>query len=79
MRDDNFDKRLGAWLKSKRIEKGYTMQFLADRLGVTRTAIHCWETGKRQLYASTLVQVCNALGADLDEFTRSEKHVSQQN
>lgn len=39
MRDDNFDKSLGAWLKSKRIEKGYTMQFLADRLGVTRTAI----------------------------------------
>lgn len=68
-----FDKDLGNWLKEKREEKGYAQQDVADRLGVTRTAVHCWETGKRQLYAKTLMDLCDALGADLNEYINKVK------
>jgi transcriptional regulator with XRE-family HTH domain len=68
--EDNFDVHLGSWLKQKRNDKGMTLQEVADRMGVTRTAVHCWETGKRSMYASTLMDYCNVLGADLDEYIK---------
>lgn len=78
MKDNDFDIRLGQWLKAKRQEQHRSLQSVADALGVTRTAVHCWETGKRSLYASTLLDVCAVLGADLNEFTEQENnHVSQ--
>ncbi len=71
--EDNFDVHLGSWLKQKRNDKGMTLQEVADRMGVTRTAVHCWEAGKRSMYASTLMDYCNVLGADLDEYIK-KKH-----
>ncbi len=68
--EDNFDIHIGSWLKQKRNDKGMTLQEVADRMGVTRTAVHCWETGKRSMYASTLMDYCNVLGADLDEYIK---------
>lgn len=72
MKKENFDKQLGAWLKEKRTEKNLSLQAVADRIGVTRSAVHCWETGKRQLYAQTLLDLCDVLGANLDEFIAKE-------
>lgn len=37
---DSFDMELGAWLESKRAEKGLTQADIARRMGVTRTAVH---------------------------------------
>jgi transcriptional regulator with XRE-family HTH domain len=68
--EDNFDVHLGSWLKQKRNDKGMTLQEVADRMGVTRTAVHCWETGKRSMYASTLMDYSNVLGVDLDEYIK---------
>lgn len=73
MKDYNFDRELGAWLEEKRIAKGYSLQQVADKLGVTKTAVHCWEKGKRSLYAQTLMDYCNVVHADIEEFVRKEQ------
>lgn len=68
MNEKEFDKRLGKWLEDKRTEKGYSLQYVADRLGCSKTAVHCWEKGKRSMYAKTLKAYCEVLGTDLQEF-----------
>lgn len=65
---DSFDMELGAWLESKRAEKGLTQADIARRMGVTRTAVHCWEKGKRKLYADVLLEYCEACGINLQDF-----------
>ena len=65
---DRFNADLGAWLEKKRDEKDISQAEMARRLGVTRTAVHCWEKGKRKLYADTLIKYCEAAGIDLQEF-----------
>lgn len=56
--------RIGKWLAEKREEKDLSQQYVADRLGVTRTAVHYWESGKRTIYAVNLIEYCKVLGVD---------------
>ena len=76
MEKDEFDIRLGRWLESKRKEKGYSLQYVADNLGCSKVAVHCWEKGKRSMYAKTLQEYCRFLGADLNEFISEVDNVS---
>ena len=69
--NDNLDIRLGEWLSEQRKMRGLTMQDVADRLGVTKTAVHYWETGKRSMYARHVLDYCEALGIDADEIIRA--------
>ena len=63
----NMNTAIGQWLARQREAKGYSQQYVADRLGVTRTAVHYWETGKRTIYAVTMMDYCKAIGADPNE------------
>lgn len=69
MKDEEMNKMIGAWLAEKRNERGMSQQDAADLLGVSKSAVHYWETGKRSIYATNLVQYCKVIGADLDEFS----------
>ena len=69
--NENFDKILGVWLSEQRKIRGLTMQDVADRLGVTKTAVHYWETGKRSMYARHVLEYCRAIGIDPDEIVRA--------
>lgn len=60
----DYNKRIGAYLAKERKAKKISQQQLADRLGVTKTAIHYWETGKRTIYADQMLEYCEAVGAD---------------
>lgn len=64
-KNDNF--RIGKWLAKKREEKGLSQQHVAERLDVTRTAVHYWESGKRTIYAVNLIEYCKVLGVDPKE------------
>lgn len=66
MKDMN--KELGTWLKQKRTEKGMTLQQVADKFGVNRSTIHCYETAKHPITASMLIDICKIYDADLTEF-----------
>lgn len=60
----NYNKKIGAYLAKERKAKKISQQQLADRLGVTKTAIHYWETGKRTIYADQMLEYCEEIGID---------------
>lgn len=50
---------MGDRIREKRIEKGLTMEQLADRLGVGRSAVNKWEKGHVQnIKRSTIEKMC---------------------
>lgn len=69
--DEKIDIRIGSWLADQRKKRGFTMQEVADRLGVTKTAVHYWESGKRSMYARHVLAYCEAIGIDADELVRA--------
>lgn len=68
---EKIDMRIGSWLADQRKKRGLTMQEVADRLGVTKTAVHYWETGKRSMYARHVLDYCDAIGIDADDLVRA--------
>lgn len=66
----NYNKKIGAYLAKQRRAKKVSQQRLADRLGVTKTAVSYWETGKRTIYADQMLQYCDQLGIDPTELVR---------
>ena len=68
MRD--YNKEIGEYLAKARIDRGLTQQQVADRLGVTKTCVHYWESGKRTIYASNMIEYCLAIGLDPQDIVR---------
>ena len=64
--NNDFNKRLGAVMREEREKAGKTQQDIAEKLGVTKTAVHQWESGKRNIYARTVIDYCSALGIKVD-------------
>lgn len=64
MKKTNMNSKVGAWMLQKRKEAGLSQQEVADRMGHTRTAVHYWESGKRTIYASHLMEFCKALNIE---------------
>ena len=62
MNNQEFDIALGSALRAERKRKGMTQSQIAVKLGVTKVAVHQWETGKRSMYAQSLREYCDALG-----------------
>lgn len=70
---DNLNKEIGAWLAEKRKEKGFTQAEVGKKLGFTKTGIHYWESGKRDISGEMLIRYCEAIDADLMEFINIQK------
>lgn len=62
-----FNVKLGAVLRKKRHEKGFSQEYVASLLGVTKNQISHWEIGKRKIYAEQLRQYCGVLGVTMQE------------
>lgn len=60
----NYNQKIGAYLAKERKAKRITQQQVADRLGVTKAAVSNWETGKRTIYATQMLEYCVELGID---------------
>lgn len=60
-----FNKKLGAALRSKRQEKGYSQEYVAGLLGVSKNQVSHWEIGKRSMYAESLANYCRILGCSM--------------
>jgi transcriptional regulator with XRE-family HTH domain len=67
----NYNKKIGAYLAKERRAKKISQQQLADRLGVSKTAVHYWETGKRTIYADQMLEYCEQIGIDPQELVKS--------
>jgi transcriptional regulator with XRE-family HTH domain len=59
--------QLHAVLRTARLDRGWTLQRLADTIGVTGAAIAHWEAGKNRPRAAHLTAVCKALKLPLKE------------
>ena len=57
-------------LKRIRLEKGLTQQYLADALGVTRSAVAAYESGRIEPSIEKLLILSSSLGVSLDELIR---------
>jgi len=60
-----FNKKLGSVLREKRNEKGFSQEYIAERLGVTKNQVSHWELGQRSIYAEQLSVYCGVLGVSM--------------
>ena len=57
----NYNSAIGEWLMHQRIQQGLSLQDIADRLQVSKSAVYYWEVGKRTIYAENMINYCNVL------------------
>lgn len=53
-------------LQTLRIAAGWSRQFVADRLGVSRQAVWLWETGRQVLAADKAVKLADMFGVTVE-------------
>ena len=70
----NYNKKIGAYLAKQRRAKKITQTQLAEKLGVTKTAVSYWETGKRTIYADQMLDYCEVLNIDPQDLVREVTH-----
>ena len=64
----DIQRRLGQRIRELRIKQGFGSQdAFSEFLGLHRTVIGFWETGRKDLRLSTLIRVAEALGVTLSE------------
>ena len=69
--DRALDERIGALLKQRRIQLGWSQQGLGTKLGLTFQQIQKYEKGDNQLSVARLLQVCDTLEVDISYFLDS--------
>ena len=60
-------------IKELRKKHGLTQESLAMSLGVDRSTIACWETGRSKPKADGLLKLSVALNCTVDELLKEEK------
>jgi len=68
----------GRNIKRIRERNNKTQKDLADYLGVSRQAVCMWETGKRDLKATTLNRIAKIFNVSIDEIINSEQEVIEK-
>lgn len=61
---DELNAKIGAVLRKYRKQRKMSMQEVADKLNVTKTAVHYWESGKRSIYADQMLDYCDVIDLD---------------
>lgn len=64
----------GKRLREVRKNQGLTQKQLADKLGLTKTSISCYESGSRTPTLDTLIDLANELGVELSYFLGTENY-----
>ena len=54
-------------IKAARVNADLTQQKLAERLGVSRRAVHDWESGKKKMSKSHKIAFCTVVGVTEDD------------
>ena len=65
-----FDKKLGNILETIRNKNNLSQQDVADRIGLSHSAISCYEFGKRTIDVETLFKLCDIYNADVNEILK---------
>ena len=62
--------KLGEIIRETRLNKKMTMKELANKVGITESAIHHYEIGVRKMSFDTFANICKALDLDSAEVTK---------
>lgn len=65
---DNVARAFGDFVKAHRLDRGLTQQELSDIAGTTKTHVCRLENGQREPSLGLALRLCEALGADINEF-----------
>lgn len=70
--------KIGKFIAECRKEQGFTQAILAEKLGITDRAISKWENGKSMPDASIMLELCELLKINVNEFLTGE-HIIMDN
>ena len=56
------DIAIGDELKSLRLARGMSLQYIADRVGITRQSVHAYEQGRASISVQNLIKICDLYG-----------------
>lgn len=68
--------KIGERIKAIRLKKGISQQELADKIGVTQSAVSHLEIGMRRLRLEPIIQIANAFEISVDELLGSSVKIS---
>ena len=54
-------------LKAARVNANYTQREVADKIGVNRTSVWKWETGRTRISGDDLIKLCKLYGISVDD------------
>lgn len=60
-------KTIGQIIKEKREEKGWTQQYLANKIGVTRDMLAHWEVNRNNPRVDNLINLADIFNCSLDD------------
>jgi len=66
MQNDSFNKFIGSQLRQFRTNKGYSLQDVASRIGITKKTVANYETGATNIKLPMIKQLCAIYGVDFD-------------
>jgi transcriptional regulator with XRE-family HTH domain len=73
------NKMYGAKIRSLRLLRGYSQEYMANELEVTQTTYSRIETDKQKLTAPTLEKLAQVLGVSVADITSNEPLIIQNN
>ncbi len=65
--EEQFHVSLGQWLRELRMEHGYTQEYVAEMLGVSRQAVSKWENGSSEPSTAKLFALAQLYGLEVAE------------
>ena len=71
--------RIGKFLQELRKEHGFTQEQLAEKIGVARRTVPCWETGSNMPDMDILIELSDLYSVDLREILSGERKSEQMN
>ena len=70
--------KIGKFIADCRKEQGLTQAQLAEKIGVSDRAVSKWETGRSMPDSSIMLEVCDAIGINVNELLNGERIVMDE-
>lgn len=72
------DSKFGERLRSLRKEKGWSQEYLAEQLNVSRQAVYKWESNKGYPDIANLIEISELFDVSIDELIKKDKDLQKE-
>lgn len=72
--DRKLYKILGNQLRELREQKGYSLEYVAEKIGKTKKTVSRYELGEHRIDVETVKDICNALEIDYESVNEKVEH-----